>query len=297
MLTYSPCNLCPRKCGIDRSRQTGFCRCTDRIKVARAAPHFWEEPCLSGTKGSGAVFFSGCNLRCCYCQNYKISSEGFGREVSAERLAQIFLNLQDKGVHNINLVTATHYIIGVMRALYIAKPKLHIPVVYNCGGYESVETIKALRGYVDIFLPDFKYCDSGLSLNYSGAKDYFEKACAAISQMVAQTGAPQFDGSGLLKSGVIIRHMVIPGARKDSFKILGWISDNLPKEGYLLSLMSQYTPYRKIPLYRPLNRRITTLEYTSVVDEAIRLGLTDGFMQEKSSAKEEYTPPFDLEGV
>lgn len=297
MLTTNPCNLCPRKCGINRTSSLGFCRCGSRIKAARAALHFWEEPCISGTSGSGTVFFSGCTLKCCYCQNYKISGECFGKEITVDRLAEIFLELQDKGANNINLVTATQYIIEVMRALDIAKPKLRIPVVYNCGGYECIETIRALNGYVDIFLPDLKYYSSELSLKYSKAQDYFEVASKAIKEMITQTGGLTYNENGMLQKGVIIRHLVIPGARKDSIKILNWMSENLPRDKYLLSLMSQFTPTDGCAEHKEINRRITAFEYKSVVDEAIRLGLQNGFMQEKSSAKEEYTPPFDLEGV
>jgi putative pyruvate formate lyase activating enzyme len=297
MLYNNPCNLCPRECGVDRLANLGFCECDSQIKVARAALHFWEEPCISGSKGSGTVFFSGCTLRCCYCQNFRISSEGFGKEISAQRLAEIFLELQEKGAHNINLVTPTQYLVQVLYALDIVKSKLHIPVVYNCGGYELLETIRALKGYVDIFLPDLKYFSSELSLKYSKADDYFEVASAAIKEMISQIDTLDFDNNGIMQKGVIIRHLVIPGARKDSFKILNWISENLPKDKYLLSLMSQYTPAYKSSEYKELNRRITTFEYKSVVEEAIRLGLSNGFMQERSSAKEEYTPPFDLEGV
>jgi putative pyruvate formate lyase activating enzyme len=297
MLSVNPCNLCPRECEVDRTTQLGFCQCGSRIKVARAALHFWEEPCISGSNGSGTVFFSGCTLRCCYCQNSKISSECFGKEISARRLAEIFLELQEKGAHNINLVTATQYLMQVLKALDMVKLKLHIPVVYNCGGYERVETVSALKGYVDIFLPDFKYYSSELSWNYSKAKNYFEVASAAIKEMISQTGAPKLDDNGIMQEGVVIRHLVIPGARKDSFGVLKWMSENLPKDKYLLSLMSQYTPTGKNLEYKQLNRRITTFEYESVVEEAIRLGLSNGFMQERSSAKGEYTPPFDLDGV
>lgn len=297
MLSMNPCNLCPRKCGVDRSRQTGFCGCNDKIKAARAALHFWEEPCISGKNGSGTVFFSGCTLKCRFCQNKKISTHGFGKEISVDRLADIFLELQSKGANNINLVTADQYLPLVLKALDKAKPKLEIPVVYNCSGYETVEAVRALDGYADIFLPDLKYYSGELAWNYSRAKNYFEVVSAAIKQMILQTGAPVFADNGIMWRGVIIRHMVIPGARKDSFKILEWISENLPKGQYLLSLMSQYTPVGLDREYKQLNRRITSFEYNSVVEKAVSLGLLDGFMQEKSSAKEEYTPPFELEGI
>ena len=286
MLSANPCNLCPRNCGVDRNSELGFCKCGSRVKVARAALHFWEEPCISGTRGSGTVFFSGCTLRCCYCQNYHITSEGFGKEISAQRLAQIFLELQEKGAHNINLVTATQYLLPVLQALDLARPKLNIPVVYNCGGYERAQTIRALKDYVDIFLPDLKYYDGGLSQRYSQARDYFEVASAAIREMIRQTGGPVFDRDGVMQRGVIVRHLVLPGSRKDSLLILQWLSDNLPKGQYLLSLMSQYTPYCETE-FKALNRRITSFEYQSVVEEAIRLGLTNGFIHERPTAKEE----------
>lgn len=297
MLTDSPCNLCPRRCGADRRTETGLCGCGSLPRVARAALHFWEEPCISGTRGSGAVFFSGCTLRCRYCQNRSISSGGFGKEITVERLGEIFLRLQKEGAHNINLVTADQYLLPVTEALDLVREKLSIPVVYNCGGYETVEAVRALRPYVDIFLPDLKYKSPELSRGYSGARDYFEVARLAVKEMIASVGAPVFGGDGLLEKGVIIRHLVLPGARKDSLELLNWIAKDLPKGGFLLSLMSQYTPYREDPEYPALNRRLTTFEYSSVVKEAVRLGLTDGFMQEPTSAKEEYTPPFDLEGV
>ncbi len=297
MLSANPCNLCPRACGADREKQPGFCGCGSQLKVARAALHFGEEPCISGSGGSGTVFFSGCTLRCCFCQNHPISSGGFGEEISVPRLAEIFMELQTQGAHNINLVTATQYLPWVLPALELVKPALRIPVVYNCGGYERVETIRALKGYVDVYLPDFKYCSWELSLNYSNAADYFEVASAAITEMAAQTDGLVFDAQGLLQKGVVIRHLVLPGARKDSFAVLKWMSENLPRGNFLLSLMSQYTPVRINPAYPQLNRKITSFEYASVSREAVRLGLTAGFMQERSSVGESYTPPFDLTGV
>lgn len=306
---YRSCTLCPRMCRVDRSAAVGFCGCGDTPRAARAALHKWEEPCLSGAEcepgGSGTVFFSGCTLRCCFCQNYQISSEAFGRDLSPDRLAQIFLELQDQGAHNINLVTATQFLPDILDALDQVKSQLNIPVVYNCGGYERVETVKALKDYVDIWLPDFKYFDNQLAARYSKAPDYFETAAAAILQMIEQTGAPRYyaetdlgaPSPSLMKSGVIIRHMVLPSHRNDSIALLRWISEHFPKGQYLISLMSQYTPFYHSSDFPELNRRITSFEYNRVVDEAIALGLTEGFMQEKSSAKEEYTPPFDLEGL
>ena len=243
------------------------------------------------------MFFSGCCLKCCFCQNYQISQEGLGKELSPERLAQIFLNLQEQGAHNINLVTGTHFLPGILAALDLARPKLSIPVVYNCGGYEKPEVIQLLDGYVDIYLPDLKYFDSKLSSEYSGAGDYFSVASRAVSAMIAQTGSPVFNEEGIMIRGVLIRHMVLPGSRKDSVSILRWLEENLPKDGFLLSLLSQYTPFYKSSEHPRINRRLTTYEYEKVLEEAVSLGLTRGFMQEKSSAKEEYTPPFDLEGL
>lgn len=297
MLTINPCNLCPRECGIDRNNQAGYCRSSCRIKVARAALHFWEEPCISGTRGSGTIFFSGCSLRCCYCQNYQISSEGRGKEISTERLAEIYLELQEKGAHNINLVTATPYLPQVIKALDLAGSGLQIPVVYNCSGYEKAETIRELKGYIDIYLPDLKYHSNQLATKYSNVQDYFEKAAAAIKEMILQAGILQFDADGIMQKGVIIRHLVLPGGRKDSLAILQWIHDNLPADQYWLSLMSQYTPAYKSLDHPEINRRLTTFEYQSVVKEALGLGLLNSYMQERSSAGKEYTPPFDLEGV
>lgn len=295
---YEACSLCPRNCRVNRHITTGYCGCSNTIKAARAALHHWEEPCISGTKGSGTVFFSGCTLKCCFCQNHTISQEGLGKEISDETLAQIFLRLQDSGAHNINLVTATQYLPSVLNALDSVKEKLFIPVVYNCGGYESPDTVKLLRDYVDIWLPDLKYNSSELSLRYSNAANYFETARKAILQMVTQTGRPQFDSSGtIMKKGVILRHMVLPGAKEDSLRLLHWMKEELPEGMFYISLMSQYTPFYHSKDYPEINRRITSYEYNKVLEEAIRLGLDQGFMQEKSSAKEEYTPPFDLEGV
>nr|WP_314461369.1 radical SAM protein [uncultured Clostridium sp.] len=295
---YDSCSLCPRNCKVNRHQTVGYCGCTDTVRAARAALHHWEEPCISGSRGSGTVFFSGCTLRCCFCQNYSISQENFGRELTSDQLSVIFLRLQDEGAHNINLVTATQYLPSVIRALDLAKPKLAIPVVYNCGGYESGEVIKALDGYVDIWLPDLKYQSSTLSARYSNAADYFEKASKAIRQMILQTGTPRFDPSGeLMEKGVIIRHMVLPGAKEDSMALLAWIKEELPEGMYYISLLSQYTPFYKSALHPEINRRITSYEYNKVLNKAIDLDLIQGFMQEKSSAKEEYTPPFDLEGI
>lgn len=298
METPTHCTLCPRRCGADRTRTHGLCGGGGMVKIARAALHFWEEPCISGTQGSGTVFFSGCPLQCCYCQNHGISAGNFGREISTRRLADIFLELQEQGAHNINLVTAGHYLPWVCEALDMARPGLHIPVVYNTGGYETPEAVAALRGYVDIWLADVKYCSPELSAEYSNAPDYFEAARIAVKAMIAQAGPPVLDGQGLMRSGVILRHLALPGAAADTRAVLRFMAKELPPGSFLTSLMSQYTPfYNKAKEHKALGRRISTYEYRKAVDYAVELGLTEGFMQEKSSAKEEYTPAFNLEGV
>lgn len=303
---FSSCTLCPRMCRADRTGAAGFCRCGTAPRAARAALHMWEEPCISGFAGSGAVFFSGCSLRCCFCQNASISREQFGKELTVSQLGDIFLSLQDQGAHNINLVTAVQYLPPIIRALDLVRHRLTIPVVYNSGGYERTETIARLKDYIDIYLPDLKYFDSRLSSAYSGAADYFEAASSAIMAMVEQTGPPVLevcprpDGGtpvSLMKRGVIIRHMVLPSCRQDSIRLLHWMKANLPEHGFYLSLLSQYTPYQRNTLPPELNRRITSYEYHQVVDTALDLGLDLGYMQKKSSAKEEFTPPFDLEGL
>ncbi len=297
---YQNCRLCPRRCSADRTVSFGFCGCSSQMKAARAALHMWEEPCISGTRGSGTIFFSGCTLGCCFCQNYPISQEGFGAEISPEQLAEIMLRLQDQGAHNISLVTADQYLPSILPALDQVRHRLTIPVVYNCGGYQRTEIVKALKDYVDIWLPDLKYQSETLSARYSRAADYFACASGAIAQMIRQTGAPVFDESGLLRSGVIIRHMVLPQAKEDSIALLAWMRDELPKDQFLISLMSQYTPFyraKKGGPYPEISRRVTSYEYQKVVDAALDFGLSRGYMQQRSSAREEYTPPFDLEGI
>lgn len=300
MTGYKDCKLCPRGCGIDRTQHIGPCGGGALPRLARAALHYWEEPCISGegkdAPGSGTVFFSGCTLRCCFCQNYEISAQNLGREVSEERLGEIFLQLQSQGAANLNLVTGTQYIPSILRALEITGDRLRIPVVWNCGGYETVESIEALAGKVQIFMPDLKYYDCALSARLSRAPDYFDRASRAILRMIELAGPPVFDPRGLLRSGVILRHLVLPGHREDSLRLLDWIASALPRDGFLLSLMSQYTPYRKLP-YPELNRRLSSFEYNKVVDHALDLGLTRTYTQQRTAAKEEYTPPFDLTGV
>ena len=294
---YRACTLCPRMCHANRYVRTGICGCGPEIRAARAALHFWEEPCISGQDGSGAVFFSGCTLKCCYCQNYPISRGEVGKAISQERLEEIFLELQDQGARNIDLITATQFLPSILPVLEKVRPKLHIPIVYNCGGYERVETLRMLEGYVDVYLPDLKYFSSQLSGALSGAPDYFLHASAALSEMIRQTGTPVFDKNKMLVRGTLIRHMVLPGQKEDSIRLLGWMAENLPKGGFLLSLLSQYTPFFKAAEHPQINRRLTSYEYGKVLGAALELGLDTGYMQERSSAREEYTPPFDLEGL
>ena len=290
------CKLCPRKCGADRTKQQGSCGGGANLRVARAALHLWEEPCISGTNGSGTVFFSGCPLQCCFCQNYQVSAENFGKEITIDRLADIFLKLQAQGAHNINLVNPTHYVPWIVKALKLAKPNLHVPIVYNSGGYETCETLKMMEGLVDIYLPDLKFMDPQRAKRYAGAPDYFQHATAAIREMYRQVGELRYGKSGMLQKGLIVRHLVMPKGRFDSEAILEWIAKNLPVDKIAVSLMSQFTPFYRCAEYPEINRRVSTYEYNQVLSKAQELGLR-GFMQERSSAKEEYTPLFDLQGV
>ena len=298
MNLYKNCSICPRNCRIDRTKgQIGYCQSGHEIKAALASVHMWEEPPISGSCGSGTIFFSGCNLRCVFCQNYTISSENSGKTISTERLSEIMLEQQAKGVHNINLVTATHFIPSIIKAVQKAKNNgLKIPIVYNTGGYEKVESIKMLEGTVDIYLPDIKYFSPVLSLKYSGASDYFDYASEAVLEMYHQTGNNIYDDNGIMKSGVIIRHMIMPSHKEDSYKVLDWIRDNIGTEA-CVSLLSQYTPAYNAEKYKEINRKLMSLEYTRVIEHFFDIGLKNGFMQEKSSAESKYTPIFDLSGL
>ena len=287
------CILCPRQCGVDRAERVGYCGSGSLPKVARGAKHHWEEPCISGTEGSGTVFFSGCTLGCVFCQNREISRGGTGREVTIEHLADIFKRLEGQGVHNLNLVTPTHFTPQILQALELAKPT--VPIVMNCGGYERVETLLQWEGKVQVYLPDLKYFSTELSAKYSAAPDYFAVASKAILEMHRQQPQLIWEGD-LLKRGLIIRHLVLPGCMKDSLQILDFLDKNLPKDGFLLSLMSQFTPTEACRTYPEINRRVTTYEYRKVADRAAELGFS-GFAQDRRSAREEYTPPFNLEGV
>lgn len=292
------CQLCPRMCGADRTKMAGFCKAGSTLRVARAALHHWEEPCISGSDpahGSGAVFFSGCPLRCIFCQNGEISHENRGKEITAEHLGEIFLRLQNEGAYNINLVTATQYWPWIEAALAAAGTGLTVPVILNSGGYERVETLRRMEGKVQIYLPDLKYMDSALSARYSGAPDYFDVASEAILEMVRQRGPVRFNAQGILQSGVIIRHLVLPGSYHDSIRILHWIAEHFEPESIRVSLMSQYTPQAGMP-YKELTRPVFTYEYRKVCEEASELGLL-GYTQERSSADACFTPSFDGTGV
>ena len=286
------CRLCPRGCGVDRSQATGFCGMGESPRVARAALHFWEEPCISGVRGSGTVFFSGCTLGCVYCQNYEISHEGRGKDISVRRLADIFKALEDQGAHNVNLVTGTPFVPAILDALSLYRPG--VPVVWNSGGYETVETLRLLEGAVDIYLPDLKHFSPRLSKLCAGATDYFEIASAALREMCRQTGPAQYDEDGMMRRGVIVRHLILPGCTGDSLRVLDFIAESLPA-GTPVSLMRQYTPIPQCAV-PGLDRRVTDGEYRRVLEHFEMLGLC-GFTQEKEAADGAYTPPFDLTGV
>ncbi len=295
------CDLCPRKCLVDRKKgEKGICGQTENLKVARAALHFWEEPCISGDAGSGAVFFSGCPLHCVFCQNENIANGTVGKEISLERLVDIFLELQEKGANNINLVTPGHFVPQIVKALDQAKKEgLTLPVVYNTSSYETVDTIKMLEGYVDIYLPDFKYMSPVLSKKYSHAPDYAQVAKAAIAEMVRQTGKAVFvngDEDNLILRGTIVRHLTLPGCMEDSMQILKYLHDTYGDKIYI-SIMNQFTPLSNLEKYQELNRKITDEEYETLVDYAIEIGIENGFIQEGDTAEESFIPAFDCEGV
>lgn len=295
----SDCTLCPRRCHANRAAgQTGFCRQSAQLRAARAALHFWEEPCISGDCGSGTVFFSGCSLQCIFCQNHEIALGESGKVISVERLARIFLELQEKGAANINLVTAGHFIPQVCHALELSKADgLSIPIVYNTGSYEEVPSLRLLEGLVDIWLPDLKYFSCDLSARYSSAPDYFQVATAAIAEMFRQTPAAVFDPrTGLMQRGIIVRHLMLPGQAADSKRILRYLHTTYGDAIYI-SIMNQYTPLADVSGLPELNRRVTPEEYRRVLDFADRIGIKNGFMQEDGTAVESFIPPFDYEGI
>lgn len=287
------CNQCPRKCNIDRDLSFGVCGVGSAYRVARAALHYWEEPCISGEKGSGTVFFSGCGLKCVYCQNYKVSAECFGKEITEDRLIEIFKELEDRGANNINLVSPSHY--SVQLAETLSKYKPSIPVVYNTGGYDSVESLRLLDGLVDIYLTDIKYVSPSVSQKYSKAANYFEVCSAAVKEMRRQQEKDVFE-NGLMKKGMIIRHLVLPGNVSQGMKMLDWVKDNLSTDTYI-GLMGQYMPCAKADEYPVINRKISQREYDIVLSHAEKLGFENVYIQELASSSEEFVPDFDLSGV
>lgn len=294
MLSYEHCTLCPRRCGVDRTAgQLGFCRMPGELRAARAGVHYWEEPVISGSFGSGAIFFSGCTLRCAFCQNHSISSGGFGKPLTPQKLRAAMERLIDDGVQNINLVTPTHFLPSILPAL---EPKLPVPVVYNCGGYESVETLRALEGKVDVYLPDFKYSDNALAARLSAAPDYFEVASEAILEMYRQVGPVQIEDEQMTR-GVLLRHLVLPGYVDNSLGVLDWHAEHFPHGEVLFSLMSQYVPMGDAAKMPPLDRRVTETEYDAVLSYMMLLGIDSGYTQDFSAASSEYTPDFDLTGL
>ena len=298
MNKYENCLLCPRKCGINRSTgQTGVCGVSSEIKVARAALHYWEEPCISGKRGSGAVFFSGCSLHCVFCQNREISDGKVGKVISKERLSDIFMELADKGANNINLVTPGQYIPDIVWAVNDAKSRgMKLPIIYNTSGYENVTELKLLEGIVDVYLPDFKYMDSTLSARYSRAKDYPDVAKQALSEMVRQQPDVVIDdATGLIQKGVIVRQLLLPGHVNDAKAVLKYLYDTYHDHVYI-SMMSQFTPIA-LKDYPEINRTVTRREYERLVDYALEIGITNAFIQEGDVAKDSFIPAFDCEGV
>lgn len=298
MKLLEKCNLCMRNCNVNRNKGVkGLCNSTNNIRVARAALHFWEEPCISGENGSGTVFFSNCNLRCVFCQNYEISNEGFGKEITVDRLADIFIELQEKGANNINLVTPTHFVPQIIEALKIAKNNgLDLPIVYNTNSIDTLDTIKALNGYIDVYLPDFKYFEDKYSMKYSKIKGYSKNVIDVIDEMIKQVGAPKFNKDGIIEKGVIVRHLLLPGLLFDSKKVVDAIYNNFGDNVYI-SLMNQYTPMHNAKMYPEINKSINEKTYDVLIDYALSIGIKNGFIQESGTNSKEFVPDFNNEGV
>ena len=294
MQELEKCKICPHNCGVNRlNGNIGRCKSNGNIKLAMASIHNFEEPCISGENGSGTVFFSNCNMNCVFCQNYKISQQGLGREISIEELAEIFIDEQNKNAENINLVTPTMYVYHIIEAIKIVRNKgLKIPIVYNSNGYENVETIKKLKGYIDIYLPDLKYYDDDLAFKYSGVKNYFENATSAIKEMYNQVGSPVLDENGMMKKGLIIRHLVLPNNLQNSKDVLKWINDNIDKKVFV-SVMAQYFPTNKAKDFPEINRKLTKEEYEEIENYLYSLDLDNGYIQELGEHEEEYVPDFE----
>lgn len=291
------CTLCPRNCRVNRTEKFGFCKAGEKVRVALVSLHKWEEPCLVGENGAGTIFFSNCNLQCVYCQNFKISSAGYGEEISIERLADIFLEQQQRGAANIELVTPTHYVPQICTALDVANSHgLKIPIVYNTNAYENLSTLDLLKKRVDIFLPDLKYCDNEIAKTFSNAPNYFEVATAAIQKMFELVGENKFDSAGNMTRGVIVRHLILPNFRRDSFKILDWLQKTFGDKIFI-SLMNQYTPLFRAGDYKKINRRLTTFEYDSVVNYALDIGIKNCYIQTGKTADEKFVPNFNGDNV
>lgn len=287
------CKICPHNCNVNRlNGKIGRCKCTDKIKIALASVHNYEEPCISGINGSGTIFFSNCNMNCIYCQNYEISQLGKGKEISIKELADIFINQQEKGVNNINLVTPTMYAFQIIEAIKLAKKNgLIIPIIYNTNGYEKIETLKALQGYIDVYLPDLKYYSNKLSIKYSKVNNYFSVATEAIKEMYRQVGTPKFNEDGIMQRGIIIRHLVLPNHIQNSKNILKWIKENMPQDVYV-SIMAQYFPTYKAKEDELLNRKLTKKENKEIEKFLYTLDLKNGYIQELGEHEEEYVPDF-----
>lgn len=294
----SDCTLCPRNCHADRlSGNIGYCGQTAEIRAARAALHMWEEPCISAEDGSGTVFFSGCSVRCVFCQNHDIAVGQHGKIITGERLSGIYLELQEKGANNINLVTPTHYVPQIIESIENArKMGLTLPIVYNTSGYEKAETLRMLDGIVDVYLPDFKYMSAALAEKYSNAPDYADCAKSALAEMVRQVGKPVFDGRGVIQKGVIVRHLILPNCTEDSKRVVKYLYETYGDDIFI-SIMNQFTPLDHIADYPELQRKITQAEYDEVVDYAVDLGVENGFIQEGETADESFIPSFDYEGI
>mgnify|MGYP001121725296 FL=1 len=289
------CELCPHNCKVNRlNGEIGRCKCKDKVKIALASVHYYEEPCISGENGSGTIFFSGCNMNCKFCQNYEISQLGKGIEITIEELSDIFIKQQNKGVNNINLVTPTMYVYQIIEAIKIARKKgLDIPIIYNSNGYENIETIKKLNGYIDVYLPDLKYYDDEIAYKYSGINNYFENAKSAILEMQKQVGGPKLNENGIIQKGLIIRHLVLPNNIENSEKILRWIKSNINEEVYI-SIMAQYFPSYKAKQMNDINRKLSEEEYAKIEDLVYELDIKNGYMQELGEHEEEYVPDFNL---
>ena len=287
------CTICPRNCKVNRlSGKKGYCKCDDKIKVALVSTHFYEEPCISGKNGSGTIFFSNCNLNCVYCQNYEISQNGKGDNATVQELSDKFILLQSKGVNNINLVTPTMYVYQIIEAIKIAREKgLTIPIIYNSNGYENIETIRKLNGYIDIYLPDLKYFSNDIAIKYSNAPNYFKIATQSIKEMYKQVGTPVFDKNGIIKRGIIIRHLVLPNHLQNSKNILRWIKENIDPNVYI-SIMSQYFPTNKAFEYEKINRKLKRREYNEIKKYIITLGIKNGYFQDLESNEKKYVPSF-----